>query len=152
MDAVAYQKEISDWQAWRLTLAGVMLYEHVPPRWEMLYVIPALFVVTIAGAGLGLILAVFGARYRDLQPAVLVVTAILFLFSPVMWNAEQLQVNQWIYQYNPFYYLLTLLRDPLLGQAPPPWLWLATSIGAAVAFVIGFFAFCASRRRLYHWL
>lgn len=134
------------------TLAGVMMYEGVPPRWEMLYAIPAVLIVTIAGAGIGLILAVLGARYRDLQPAVLVMTGILFLFSPVMWKADQLHVNQWMYWYNPFYYLLELVRAPLLGEAPPVWLWIGTSCGAAIVFILGFFAFCAARRRLYHWL
>ncbi len=135
-----------------VTLAAIMLYEKVPPHWEMLYAVPALAIVTIGGAGLGMILAVLGARYRDLQPATLVASGILFLFTPIMWRAEQLHVNQWMYQFNPFYYCVELVRRPLLGEAPPYEFWLGTAAGAIALFVLGFTAFCLSRRRLYHWL
>jgi lipopolysaccharide transport system permease protein len=134
------------------TLAAVMLYERVPPRWEMLYAAPALLVITIAGAGLGMIVAILGARYRDLQPALMVISTTLFLFTPVMWRAEQLQVNTWIYQFNPLYYYIELLRAPLLGMAPPAQLWAGTIAGAIMLFISGFAAFVVSRRRLYHWL
>jgi ABC-type polysaccharide/polyol phosphate export permease len=135
-----------------VTLFAVMAMMGVAPRPEMLLIVPALAVLMLAGSGLGLLLALFGARYRDLQPAMVVVSSFLFLFSPVVWRAEQLQVNEWAVQFNPVYYFLKLLRDPLMGQAPSPELWLGTSVAALVIFAIGFLAFYVCRRRLYHWL
>lgn len=119
---------------------------------SMLLVIPALLVVLVAGAGVGMLLGVFGARYRDLQPATQVVTTFLMLLSPVVWHPEQLSHNLWIVQFNPIYYYLKLVRDPLLGQVSPPEIWLGAAGGAVVLFVLGFVAFTVSRRRLYHWL
>lgn len=135
-----------------ITLFAVMAILRVQPTIEMLYAIPALFIVLIAGTGLGLFLAVLGARYRDLQPAMQVAAGFLFLFTPVMWRPEQLLSNEWAFQYNPLYYYITLVRDPLLGRVPPADMWIGAGAGAAAVFVLGFLAFLLGRRRLYHWL
>lgn len=135
-----------------VTLFAVMAFLGTPLRWEMLWTIPALLVVMVAGSGIGMLLGVLGGRYRDLQPAMGVAAGFLFFFSPVMWRAEQLQVNEWAVQYNPIYYMITLVREPLLGNAPSAHIWIGTGIAAVSLFVIGFITFWACRRRLYHWL
>jgi lipopolysaccharide transport system permease protein len=135
-----------------LTLFVVMALLNHMPTVEMLYVLPALVIVNVAGVGVGLVLAVMGARYRDLQPAMGVVTGFLFLFSPVVWRPEQLEQNYWAVQFNPMYYFVKLVRDPLMGQPPEPSLLIATGLGAAALFGLGFIVFMLSRPRLYHWL
>lgn len=152
-------------QIWRRTIGYTLIFFHhivillvvmvvlgAAPALTMLYAIPALVVIAAAGSGLGLLLAILGARYRDLQPAMAVATALLFIFSPVMWKPEQLQVNEWVLQYNPFYYYLSLVRDPLLGQAPSATAWLSTGLGAVALLAAGYIALLLSRRRLFHWL
>jgi len=135
-----------------ITLFAAMAILRVPPKIEMLYALPALLIVSVAGAGIGIALAVIGARYRDLQPAMSIFAGVAFLFSPVMWRAEQLQVNEWVVQYNPLYYVISLLRDPLLGVAPPAQTWVISGGIAAGALITGVLVFLLSRRRLYHWL
>lgn len=119
---------------------------------NMLYVIPGLLLVLIAGTGTGLLIAVIGARYRDLQPAMQVASSFLMLLSPVVWRADHLQLNTWIVELNPVYYYLRVVRDPLLGLMPPTQVWFVASVLAVGLFVLGFLAFLFSRRRLYHWL
>lgn len=135
-----------------VTLFAAMAYLKVTPSANMLLIFPALGVVLLGGMGIGMTLAVLGARYRDLQPAMQIAASFLFFFTPVMWRPEQLQINQWVLQYNPFAYLVRLARDPLLGQAPPADIWIGATATAAALFVIGFWTFLLSRRRLYHWL
>lgn len=123
------------------------------PNFNMLLAVPALAIVLIAGTGIGTFLAVLGARYRDLQPAMQVSSGFLFLFTPVMWRADQLREQlAWVFQYNPLYYYITLVRETLMGRVPPADIWLIASGGAIAAFALGFFTFWAARRRLYHWL
>lgn len=120
---------------------------------NMLLAIPALVIVLIAGTGAGTLLAVIGARYRDLQPAMQVSAGFLFLFTPVMWRGDRLGPDMaWVYEYNPLYYYVTLVRDPLLGRVPDLSIWVGASAGAAALFAIGFAAFLLGRHRLYHWL
>lgn len=124
----------------------------LPAPVNMLYVIPALLIVLVAGTGGGLLIAVIGARYRDLQPAMQVAASFLMLLSPVVWRADHLELNQWIVELNPIYYYLRIVREPLLGAVPPAHIWTVASTLAAGLFMAGFLAFMFSRRRLYHWL
>lgn len=133
-------------------LFAVMAWLQKKPTVEMLSAIPALFILTIAATGFGILLAMFGARYRDLQPAMQMIAGFLFMFSPVMWHREQLTDNQWVVEYNPLYYFIRVLRDPLLGKLPPTEIWVGTAAGAVLLFVIGCLAYLVGRRRLYHWL
>jgi ABC-type polysaccharide/polyol phosphate export permease len=123
------------------------------PSPNMLLAVPALAILLVAGTGLGMLFAVLGARYRDLQPAMQVASGFLFLFTPVMWRSNQLHEQlAWTYQYNPLYYYITLVREPLLGRAPGPEIWIGAGVGAVIIFGLGFVAFLLGRRRLYHWL
>ena len=124
----------------------------IPSFTNMLYAIPGLFLVLIAGTGTGLLIAVIGARYRDLQPAMQVASSFLMLLSPVVWRADHLELNTWIVELNPVYYYLRVVRDPLLGLMPPAHIWTVASVMAGALFVLGFLVFMVSRRRLYHWL
>lgn len=135
-----------------VVLFGVMLVLQVPPSWTMLWAIPGLLVITIFAVGAGTGLAVFGARFRDLAPTMGVVTRFLFFFSAVMWRPEQLSENRWIIELNPLFHLLQMVREPLIGIPPNPWMMLATTVGALVVFALGVWIFGLGRRRLYHWL
>lgn len=150
---------------WRKSLGYLLTFGHhivilfvamaalgVMPTVAMLYAIPGLVIVVFAGTGVGMFLAVVGARYRDLQHAMVTFSGVLMLLSPVVWRAEQLQLNSWVVQFNPLHYFLKVLRDPLLGIAPSNELLIGTSIAAVALFSIGFLTFMLSRRRLYHWL
>jgi ABC-type polysaccharide/polyol phosphate export permease len=152
-------------QVWRRSITYLLVFLHqivtlfvamvalgAPFHWEILYAVPAILIAMFAGSGVGLALAVFGARYRDLQPAMGVIAGFLFFISPVMWRAEQLDINRWVVQYNPLYYVITLVREPLLGRAPSEEIWLGAMIGAVIAMAIGLLCFWVSRRRLYHWM
>lgn len=135
-----------------IPLAVTMVVLQTPPTLATLLVAPALLVLTVAGVGVGMLLAVVGARYRDLQPAMSMAAGFLMLLSPVIWREQQLQVNEWVVTLNPLYYFIRLVRDPLLGEVTPLSVWAGASVGAIAIFVIGFAAFLWARRRLYYWL
>jgi lipopolysaccharide transport system permease protein len=135
-----------------VTLFVVMALLRIPLRAEMLLAAPALVLVLVAGFGIGVFLAVVGARYRDLQHAMSILASILFFLTPVVWRPEQLTSNTWVVALNPLYYLVGVLRDPLLGHAPDTGTWVVASAIAIVSFCAGAATFVLSRGRLYHWL
>lgn len=135
-----------------ITFAVLVVVLRAPVSVEILLVIPGLLIVTVAGVGMGIFLAVLGARYRDLQHAMSMISALLFFMTPVIWRATQLVTNEWIYIFNPLYYLASVVRDPLLGHAPSAEVWVIACAFAVAFFVIGVVIFSWSRRRLYHWL
>ncbi len=152
-------------QIWRRTFGYLIIFVHqvftlfivmaildIPPTYEMFYAIPGLIIVMFAGTGAGVFLAVVGARYRDLPHAMSILAGFLFLFSPVIWRPDQLLQNRWALDFNPMYYLLQMVREPLLGRGPEPEVWVGGIIAAIVLFLMGYIAFAVSRGRLYFWL
>ncbi len=135
-----------------LTFIVIGLILRIDWRPEMLLAIPGLLLTTFAGAGAGMFLAVFGARYRDLQHAMGIFASLLFFLTPVIWRPAQLPANEWIYHFNPLYYFMSVVRDPLLGTSPSADVWIIAGALSAALFALGFFSFSSSRGRLYHWL
>lgn len=128
------------------------LYLHKPVTSDVVFVLPGIAIVLLAGTGLGLLVAVIGARYRDLQHALGLLVSFAFFVTPVIWHPASLPTNGWIYQYNPLYYLITIVREPLLGQVPDGAIWLGAFVGAIVSMFVGLGAFMLNRGKLYIWL
>jgi lipopolysaccharide transport system permease protein len=64
-----------------------------------------------------LIVCLLGARFRDLYQLVPIVMQLVFLLSPILYRKESLGPSAWIVNFNPFYGVLSPLRDVLItGQ------------------------------------
>lgn len=133
-------------------LFAVLLLFGLYPGWTWVFLIPALPIVVAAVFGLALILAIATPRFRDLQPLVESLLMIGFFLTPVLWRPESLVKNAFIATYNPFTHLLAIIRDPLLGQAPPPLSWSISVLCALCVLALGAFLLGRFRRRLVLWI
>lgn len=102
---------------------------------------------------IGLILAILGARFRDLGPIVAVITQLMFFMIPIIWQLEDIpDGTKWWVAINPGYHLLELVRAPVLGQDARG-LSLAVSLGSILALgVIAYLLYCRFRHRISYWL
>lgn len=135
-----------------IILFVAMAWLQVSPSANMLYAIPGLLIVLIGGTGLGMLLSVVGARYRDIQYAMSILASFLFFLTPIVWRSRELPLNTWIFEYNPLFYLINVVRDPLLGEVPHADTWVIAAGCALLFFLLGFVSFWLGRGRLYHWL
>ncbi len=105
---------------------------------KMLMVFPALGIWFIVGISLSTIVAVFNVYFRDyalLQPLIF---QALFFATPILFPAELLKNNnsEWIYSYNPVYYLLEILRAPLLGnESLDKIVWVLVGLASLIFFI-----------------
>jgi ABC-type polysaccharide/polyol phosphate export permease len=117
-----------------------------------LLALPALFLDLLVGVWVGVILGGLSARYRDVPPIVASIMQVAFFLTPVFWTPGSLQGREVFVQLNPFYYLLEIIRMPLLGQAPPLTMWLVVIamnvVGAAVALLF----YARYRARIAYWV
>lgn len=119
---------------------------------EILLAIPALIlVVTLFFFG-SLVVAALSARFRDVPPIVTSVMQIAFFLTPVFWKAESLRGREIFVSLNPFYYLLEIVRLPLLGQVPSLSTWAAVILMNCVAAIIAFLFFARVRARIAYWV
>ena len=122
------------------------------PGATALLAIPALPLWIIDALALALLLGGFCARFRDILPIVNSVMQIAFFVSPVIWKPEQLKEGAVWLPLNPFYDMLAIVRDPLLGQVPSHLVWLGALGYSAVLWALAWTFFLRARGRIAFWI
>ena len=81
------------------------------------------------------LLGLFGIRLRDLEHFFPSVFLLLFLVTPIFFQQSQLGKAQWIATFNPFFWLVEMLRRPLFGQNLSAMNFSVTLLIFAIGFV-----------------
>ena len=81
-----------------------------------LFAIPGFFLLLAAALGHIVISAYVGTRFRDLPFALAGILQVVFFVTPIMFPIKVLQEKHldFVYQYNPLYYLIDIVRHPIL--------------------------------------
>jgi ABC-type polysaccharide/polyol phosphate export permease len=137
-----------------LVYAGLAAFLKVPVTIPTsLMFIPAIIIYLVTAIGVSLAFGVLGARFRDLGPALATIMTMAFLLTPVFWQKVALKPEQhWITDLNPFFHLLEIGRQPLLGKFAAQEHWIASIGIAAFSLVAGALIFAMMRRKIYYWL
>jgi ABC-type polysaccharide/polyol phosphate export permease len=121
-------------------------------RWEVL---PALILISIFAAFSSAVAGLISARFRDMRFMLPQVGQLMFFVTPIFWHTEDIPLHDprtVIYLYNPLYYMVSVLRDPLLGAPVAPMIWGGAVVVTLASIVVYLVAFGAMRRRLPFWL
>ncbi len=102
------------------TYVLVVLIFAVPIGVGILWAIPGLILVALASLLAITIFAFLNAHFRDTAPLAGSVMQVLFYVTPVIWPAESLRERGAgpVVDFNPFYHLLEVVRQPLLYSRP----------------------------------
>jgi ABC-type polysaccharide/polyol phosphate export permease len=119
-----------------------------------LLVLPFAAILVLANLfWMGCITSIFCTRYRDMQPVIGNLVQVMFFITPIIWKAEQLSPSrQRLIHLNPFFYLLELLREPLLGMMPPAAIWIRAAGMAVVGTALALYMLGKLRHRVTYWL
>lgn len=103
--------------------------------WTVL-VFPSLLLVVANLAWIALAAAILSARFRDLPPVLNGFIVIAFYATPILWKPDQFEESPVfsLIPLNPFFHLLEIFRQPLLGF-PVPW---QSGLILLVAALVGF--------------
>ncbi|RUX96607.1 MULTISPECIES: ABC transporter permease [unclassified Mesorhizobium] len=84
--------------------------------------VPGLALLLVAALGHIVISAYVGTRFRDLPFALAGILQVIFFVTPIMFPIKVLQAKHldFVYQYNPLYYLIDIVRHPILEGGFPP--------------------------------
>lgn len=128
------------------------LYVMLPMNETALLALPGLLLLVINGIWVVLVLGPVGARFRDVAQIVSPLMLIAFLASPVLWPQGVLGANEFIALINPFTHFLAVVRDPLLGAAPPMLSVIVTLVITAAGWVIAVATHCLAKDRIVFWI
>jgi ABC-type polysaccharide/polyol phosphate export permease len=101
-----------------VVLVVLVLY---PPDWSPVQLLSIVGVALVAANlwWISLLVSMFGARFRDLEPLVSSALPLLFFLTPVVFRPDHVAVGRSIVWLNPLTYFISVIRDPLLGDVPP---------------------------------
>jgi lipopolysaccharide transport system permease protein len=131
---------------------GVIIYFQFWPGAAALVAIPGFALLTLNGALSSLYLGMVSARFRDIPQIVISAVQIVFFVTPIMWKTDLLSPKSLLVLLNPFFYLVEIVRAPLLGRIPDMRSYAAvlliTSVNAAIAATF----FIRFRKRIAYWV
>jgi lipopolysaccharide transport system permease protein len=138
-----------------VVIAGVFLIMRVPVSLYTLLAIPALVLWLVNGFAIALCFGALCARFRDVPQIIASVMQIAFFVTPVMWNASILERHprsDLLIRFNPFFYILEIVRAPLLGTPLSLVIVAKALIVTVLVVAISALAFARTRGRIAYWM
>ena len=135
-----------------IVIVGVFTYFDIWPGAEGLLALPALALWAVDGFAACLLLGTFCARFRDIPPIVGSVMQIAFFLTPIIWQPTLIGADVPYLVLNPFYPLLAIVRDPLLGVVPGGLIYSTAAVWSALLCGGAWLLFARVRGRLAFWV
>ena len=119
-----------------------------------LMLFPGLLLLCLTMVPIAAMLGTLAARFRDIEQVVSMLMQFSFYMTPLLWKVELLGdgMGRWIALGNPFYYAITIIRNPLLGLPISNQVWIVTIAVTVFANIIGYAIFARFRQRLPYWI
>lgn len=112
----------------------VLIAFGVEINWGIFLFIPGLILLAANLTWVVFFLSTLSARFRDIPPIVGAVLTIAFYVTPVLWEPTQIPggLASLLFEINPFFHFLQIVRLPLLGEFPTTLDWTFTLVTATV--------------------
>lgn len=131
---------------------GVIAYFHIWPGAAGLLAVPGLVLLTLNGALATLFLGMISTRFRDIPQVIGSIVQILFFITPIMWKSDVLKTRMVIVEWNPFFHLIQIVREPLLGDVPSVATYAVVATITLVNLVVVGLFFGRFRERISYWV
>ncbi|WP_341894480.1 hypothetical protein [Ferrovibrio terrae] len=134
-----------------VTIIAIRLFlEAAPPALGPLLGGLVLFVINVLW--MSYLAALLCARFRDLPQLIAWGIHLAFFLSPILWLEYNLGRFAYLVQFNPFSWLIALIRQPLLGLPTSPETWMLTTVLAGLGILLCVALGRYAANRLAYWL
>lgn len=132
----------------------VLLAVGKPIGWIALLAIPGFMLAVLNLVWVALLLGVLCARYRDLPQIIGSGLQVLFYLTPIMWMPSLLsgKANLYLLDWNPIYHVISVVRSPLMDEAPTALNWQVSGAMAVVGWIAAALIYGVYKRRIAYWL
>jgi ABC-type polysaccharide/polyol phosphate export permease len=120
--------------------------------WGWLLAIPGMFLVVLNQIWLSIVIGILATRFRDIVQLVATAIQISMFVTPIMWPVSAIPDARFIAEINPFYHLIQLVREPLLGGVAEPLSWIVVLGMCIVGYGLAAIALTRASPRLVYWL
>jgi ABC-2 type transport system permease protein len=123
-----------------------------------LLAIPAAALIAINGVWVALLFGIISTRFRDIPQVINSVIQLLFYMTPIIWSPDTFLAKQgagWamlIFQLNPLYHFVQIMRGPMIGQQVSPISWIVVGAFTIVGWGLALVAMRNYRARVSYWV
>jgi lipopolysaccharide transport system permease protein len=133
--------------------AALLILGIIDLSFYILLSVPAVLLLFALSIPVTAIAAILFARYRDLSRLVGSAMVVLMMVTPVFWQANMVQGWRAAFYYlNPIYYLIEIIRQPLLGHWPGVTIVAVVCGMTIVAWIAGALFYRRFERYVVFWL
>ena len=115
---------------------------HIKP----LEVLAGIALLILFLVGLATVFASIGAIFKDFVQIVTQVFQVLIFITPVFWLTTSIGPRSAFLHFNPLYYIMEVVRAPLLGTTPTAFVFTGAVGFTLVSLIAGFLAYAISRK------
>jgi len=144
-------------QPYRLIDGAATLHPGI--GWWSLLAIPGLAMLLINGVWVALFFGIISTRFRDVPQFIDSISSLLFFMTPIVWSVDTLvardqgsSARSWVYEFNPMYHFLQIVRAPLTGNQLSPNSWYVVLIVTAVGWCATLVVLRNYRARVSYWV
>lgn len=121
---------------------------------ESLLFLPGFLLLLLNLAWISLILAIVCARFRDLTQIVASFLQVFFYITPIIWMPSLLpaRASVMLLEPNPFYHLVSIVRNPLIGLPTSSGNWIFALVMGVIGTFVAVIFFNNYRRRVAYWI
>lgn len=125
--------------------------------WSLLG-IPAFGLLALNATWLALLFGIISTRYRDIPQVVNSIIQLAFYLTPIVWSPDDLfgsGGNHWakvVFQLNPLYHFVQIMRAPLTGQHVSGWSWIVVGAITVVGWALALVVMRNYRARVSYWV
>jgi ABC-type polysaccharide/polyol phosphate export permease len=103
---------------------------------------------------MSVIFSILCIRFRDIPQILSNVLQLLFFLTPIIWYSTMITGNRasLFVDFNPMYYLIEIVRGPLLGEAPNMLAFRVTALMLVCGVFISGALFCKYRSKISYWV
>lgn len=130
----------------------VLLLFQIPLTVHTFLIFPGLLLFLLNLYWICLVTAMVCARFQDIVSIVTSCMQVAFFVTPISWMPRLLNENTKILRFNPFVYLIDVVRSPLLGTAPDPISWVVCTCLAIFGMGLALMIFSSVRSRIAFWV
>lgn len=131
----------------------VVLIVGTPINLNLLLLAPGLALLLLNLGWMAVVLAVLSARFRDIPLVVGNFLSFLMFLTPVFWAPGSSSPRYLVaIDYNPLYWLIQLVREPMLGNAPTLLQWSGGAVMAGLGWALATALYNRVYTRLALWV
>lgn len=125
-------------------------YFSVPFYSEPFWLIAGLLIYIPFIFGSTIIISIVSMKFRDIPEILASILQVMFFATPVMWRPELLEERgrSYILEFNPLYYFIEVLRQPLMGEATSTDIFIITSVISITTLICAIFIYIRFRHRI----